>query len=122
MEDIDFNYVKQIGELSEEQRLTFYEILARNLTISVRSVWSDDELSDTEKVDRMKWINEIMHQITAKVSVTRRNEHEWTEEDVWEMIKGYVSQNHGIGGAVGSAIFQSYSYAAPKRLTNSATP
>lgn len=107
---MSFDYAKQIGELSAEQRLTFYEMLARNLTISVRGVWSDDRLSDVEKVDRMKWINEIMHRLTAKIFVTRRNEHEWTEQDVWEMIKDYVSQNPGIRGEVENAVLRSYSY------------
>ena len=109
---MDFDYAKQIGELSAEQRLTFYESFACNLTISIRGIWSDDELADAEKVDRMKWINEIMHRITAKISVTRRNEHEWTEQDIWGMIKGYVAQNPGIRGEVGTAILHSYSHVA----------
>ena len=107
---MDFDYAKQIGELSAEQRLTFYEMLARNLTISVRAIWSDDTLADAEKVDRMKWINEIMHRITAKISVTRRNENEWAEQDIYEMMKGYVSQNPGIRGEVANAVLQSYAY------------
>lgn len=107
---MDFDYAKQIGELSAEQRVSFYEMMACNLTISIRSIWSDDRIDDAEKVDRMKWINEIAHRITVKISVTRRNEHEWTEQDVWEMIKGFVSQNPGIRGAIGNAVLQSYSY------------
>jgi hypothetical protein len=107
---MNFDYPKEIGELSAEQRLTFYETFAHNLTISLRSVWSDDELTDAEKVDRMKWINEIMHRITAKISITRQNEHEWTEQDLWEMIKDYAAQNPGIRGEVGNAILHSYSH------------
>jgi len=109
-EPMSFDYANQIGALSTEQRLWFYEMLARNLTLAIRSVWLDDHLSDAEKVDRMKWINEIMHRVTAKISITRRNDHKWTEQDTWEMIKGFVSHNPGIGTEVGNAILSSYSY------------
>jgi hypothetical protein len=47
-------------KLSEEQRLHFYEVLAHNLTVAVRGVWSDSETSDAEKVERMKWVNEVL--------------------------------------------------------------
>ena len=57
---MDFDYVKLIEELSEEERLRFYEYLAHNLTVSVRAFWSDDGLTDTEKGTNLKWLNEIM--------------------------------------------------------------
>jgi len=38
---MDFDYVKLIGELSDEERLKFYEYLAHNLTVSVVELYSD---------------------------------------------------------------------------------
>jgi hypothetical protein len=70
----------------------------------------DINLSDAEKVDRMKWISEILHRVTAVILATRLNTHEWTDADMWEMIKGFVAQSNGIKGDVTFAILNSYEY------------
>jgi hypothetical protein len=111
---MSFNYMGRLNELTQEKRLRFYEQLACNLTISIRAVWSNVELSDTEKVDRMRWINEIMHRVTAKISVTRLNTCEWTDADMWEMIKCFVAQNEGIKADVAFAVLSSYEYVAQR--------
>ena len=74
----DFDFDADISALSDEHRLRFYETLAHNLTVSVRAVWSDDSKSDTEKVNAIRCINEILHRITSKIAVTRRSLHVWT--------------------------------------------
>jgi len=79
-------FAEQIGKLSDEQRLHFYEMLAHNLTVGIRGIWSDERIDDTEKVDRMKWVNEILHSVTARVYVLRLKTHEWTEEDFERLI------------------------------------
>ena len=53
-------FAEEMAKLSEEQRLHFYEVLAYNLTVAVRGVWSDNALTDAEKVERMKWVNELL--------------------------------------------------------------
>jgi len=83
-------------------------VLAHNLTVSIRVVWSDSSITDSEKVDQIKWINEVLHQVTAKVWVLRLNTHEWTEEDTWELMGGAVSQNPRINGPLSSAIKDTY--------------
>src|SRR4051794_20100518 len=102
------NYPESINGLTAEQRLHFYELLAHNLTVSVRAIWSNDDVSDAEKVDRIKLVNEIQHRVTSKVYVLRLRLHEWTEEDTWKMITGYVAQNKGIESDVDAAIRLSY--------------
>jgi hypothetical protein len=108
---VPFDYAKEISSLSEEQRLLYYELLAHNLTVSIRGVWLDETISDAEKLDRIKLINEILHRITSKIRILRLNEHEWTEEDTWVMIDEYISDNEGIRGEIYFAINQSYQYA-----------
>ena len=106
-----FDYPKEISALSEEQRLLYYELLAHNLTVSIRGVLWDETISDAEKLDRIKLVNEIQHRITSKIQVLRLHDHEWTEEDTWAMINEYISDNEGIRGEVYFAINQSYQYA-----------
>lgn len=99
-----FDYEKSIGDLPKEQRLRFYELLSHNLTVCIRSVWSDDSLTDGKKLDQIKLINEILHRTTAKISVIRLNTHEWSESDTWTMIQGWASKNQEVMGHIGWAI------------------
>jgi hypothetical protein len=70
-EGLTMRFAEQMGKLSDEQRLHYYEVLAHNLTVAMRCIWSDEQIGDAEKVDRMKWVNEILHSVTAKVYVLR---------------------------------------------------
>jgi hypothetical protein len=101
-------YAEQMGKLTEEQRPHYYEVLAHNLTVGMRGIWSDEQISDAEKVDRMKWVNEILHRVTAKVYVLRLKTHEWTEEDFERLILDYVAAHPGIAGEVGWAVKFTY--------------
>ena len=105
---MSFDYPKAISALPHARRLLFYELLAHNLTVSVRAIWSDEDITDAEKVDRMKWVNEILHRVTSKVRVLRLGEHEWTEEDSWLEIRHWVSQNPAIEADVNAAVKWSY--------------
>jgi hypothetical protein len=105
---MSFNYPKAIGALPNDVRLLFYELLAHNLTIVIRGIWSDEDTTDAEKVDRIKWVNEILHRVTAKVRVLRLGEHEWTEEESWLDILHWVSRNKAIEDYVNAAVKWSY--------------
>ncbi len=74
----------------------------------MRGILFAEGIPDPERVDRAKWLNEIAHRITSKVYVSRLNLHEWTESDIWEMIKGYVEENPAIEEEVNAAVKWSY--------------
>jgi len=101
---MSFNYPQEIPSLTAEERLHFYELLAHNLTVSIRGIWLDETISDTEKVERIKLVNEILHRVTSKIWVLRLNTHEWTEEDTWQMVNEYISDNENIRGEIFYAI------------------
>ena len=100
-------FAEQIAALTEEQRLHFYELLAHNLTVSMR-LWSDERLADAEKVARMKWINELLHRVTAKVWVLRLKTHEWTESDFGELVQAHMESHTETASEIRWAIRQSY--------------
>jgi len=108
---VELDFVNDVGALSPERLLRFYEVLSHNLTVSVRAVWSDDLLSDSEKVERMKWLNEIMHRLTTKTSALRLNKNDFSEADTWAMIEHYASLCPGIAAEVATATIRSYQYA-----------
>ena len=105
---MDFDYPQLTGNLSDEVRLRFYEILAHNLTVSVRAIWSDDTLSDAQKIECMKWLNEIMHGVVQKSAALRLGRDGFSEEATWGTIKHRVSQSPMLRGHVGWAIKTSY--------------
>jgi hypothetical protein len=105
---MDFDYPQLIGNLHHEERLRFYEILANNLTVSIRGIWSEDNLSDARKVEGMKWLNEIMHGVVQKSAALRAGRHSYSEEESWESIKHCVSLSPMLAGRVLWAVKASY--------------
>jgi hypothetical protein len=103
-----FDYPQLVMNLSEEERIRFYELLANNLTVNVRGIWSDDSLSDAQKVECMRWLNEIMHGVVQKSAALRSRRHSYSEEESWESINHCVSQSPAIDGSVEWAIKASY--------------
>jgi hypothetical protein len=103
-----FDYPELVGNLSEEERIRFYELFANNLTVNVRGIWSDDNLSDTQKVESMRWLNEIMAAVVQKSAALRSRRHSYSEEESWEAINHCVSQSPAIDESVEWAIEASY--------------
>ena len=101
-------FAERMNALTSGQRLHFYEVLAHNLTVEVRGIWSDDALSDAEKVDRMKWVNEVLHSVTAKVWVLRLGTHEWTEDDFGDLLAECAASHPGMQPALSAAVSRSY--------------
>lgn len=101
-------YALQMEKLHEDQRLHFYEVLAHNLTVAMRGIWSDERINDSEKVERMKWVNEILHSVTAKVYVLRLKTHEWSERDFENLLYECIVIHPGIAGEVGWAVKSTY--------------
>ncbi len=115
-----FDYPKLIGELNLKQKQIFYTYLAHNLTVSVRGVRLNGKLTDSQKVEGMKLINEIMHRLVLRIAELHKIEEieddSWTEADFWEMIKDWVSENYQVvAGEVGWAIKTSYNLAVSSK-------
>ncbi len=110
-------FAERTAALTAGQRLHFYEVPAHNLTVAIRGVWSDDSIGDAEKVERIRWVNEILHRATAKVWVLRLNTHEWTEEDFGSLVAGCVAHCPGIAAEVRAALDRSYRAVAGQDMT-----
>ena len=105
---MDFDYPHLIGNLSDEERLRFYEILAHNLTVSIRAIWSEDNLSEAQKVEGMKWLNEIMHRVVQKSAALRMGRNSFSEEASWGSIQHWVSLSPMLSRHVVWAVKASY--------------
>ena len=98
-----------VRKLTDEQRIRFYETLAQELTIGVRNICFIS-INPEEKVDRLKWINEIMHRVVVKIYCERTKSHEWSDTDFEGMVRHWVSKNLQIEDTVNNAIKDSYRY------------
>ncbi|WP_353572335.1 hypothetical protein [Candidatus Albibeggiatoa sp. nov. BB20] len=102
------NYADIINTLVQEEKISYYEFLAHSLTIACRSIWSDNELTEQQKIEGMKWLNEISHRIIAKIRIERTQAHEWKEEHIIGIMQHYVEQAPQIKNEVAWAIKESY--------------
>ena len=103
------DYLSKVAALSAEQRLRLFELLAHNLTIEARGVWSDPELSLEDQLDSLKKLNECLHRVTARVWVQRLNTHEWTDESFLALLSEADASLHPkVSGAVASALAISF--------------
>lgn len=103
------NYQEAITLLSPNERLYFYELFAHQLTSSIRGVLFTEELSDIERVDRAKWLNEINHRITFNIFfLDKENSQQLNESQIWEMINQNVEKNTAIAETVNTAMKHSY--------------
>jgi hypothetical protein len=118
MSRIELDYVRDVGSLPMESLIQFYEILAHNLTVSVRAIWSDEGLTDAERVEQMKWLNEIMHRVVLKSAALRTNSNKMSESATWRMIEGYIAECPQLAVHISSAI--SFSFRAVGHLRGSA--
>jgi hypothetical protein len=78
--------LEELKVLTPEQKLHFFELLAHDLTVTIRSAWSEPTLGAEEKVEAMKLINECLHRVTARIWVERLKTHEWTDEDLVGLV------------------------------------
>ena len=105
---IELDYVRQVGSLPHQSLIRFYEVLAHNLTVSIRAIWSDEGLNDSQKVERMKWINEVMHRVVLKSAALRMGRNERSEADTWDMMQHYISLCPDISADIAIATISSY--------------
>jgi hypothetical protein len=105
----------RVGSLSDAGCLLFYEHFARELTIAIRAIWSDDATSDAQKLDQIKWLNEILHGVVSKIIQLRLGTDTRSEAETADMIRHWVSQNPAIGGHVEYAVNSSLGNAEDHR-------
>ena len=102
-----------LTRLSAMQRLSFFELLAHNLTVGARGGWSEPGLSAEERVESLKQFNECLHRSTARIWVQRLSTHEWKDEDFVSLLADTDSKLHPrLRGSVAQAFDISYASAA----------
>ena len=54
-----------INSWNERTSVFFYRLISSNITISIRVVLEDEKLSEQEKLEEIKWLNEFHHHLLS---------------------------------------------------------
>lgn len=107
------DYVPLIAALSRSDKIRFYIVLARDLTIATRMIWADLHLSDAERVEQMKWVNEVQHRVINRLADLHGDYGTWTEQQVWDVIWQHLAQDRATAAHVRGALKRAYERVAP---------
>jgi hypothetical protein len=98
--DVD-RVLEQFEHLDCDARRAFLCIIAHDLTVAIRSIVFDPPVTETG-LDRVKAINESLHQLTSCVNPYKR----WSAHDEVLLIRGIVDSSfeHGFDSWIGRAV------------------
>jgi hypothetical protein len=63
-----------LSDKATDYKIRFLDYLLFEITIMNRAIWSDNEYSDTDKVDLLKWSNELTHRLWNLSFDLKRND------------------------------------------------
>ena len=91
----------EFERLDADARSSFLCLLAHDLTVAIRTVVYDPPVTDAG-LDRVKSINEALHQLTSCVNPR----HRWSAHDEAMLIRDIIQDSfkHGFDWAVGRAL------------------
>ena len=104
----NFNFVHAISKLTSDAKIAYYMNVSRNLTVSIRGIWSDETLNAADKLERLKWSNELMHRVINRVIDLRTEPHIWNEEDIWQLLHTTLAQCPVIHPDMDEALVAAY--------------
>ncbi len=75
-----------LSDKGTDYKIRFLDYLFFEITIMNRAIWSDNEYTDTDKVDLLKWSNELTHRLWNLSFDLKRNE----TNDFVVKFKGHI--------------------------------
>jgi hypothetical protein len=100
--------LKYVKQLDSAKKLEFYDRLGFNLTIAVRSIWSNPVTSDKEKIEAIKIVNELSHRVFNWMWKLRDGDQTFEDSNCFSVIEDYARQNREAAGEIAEAFKSSY--------------
>lgn len=76
-----------------QDKIKFIEALLFHFTLTGRALWSDVKLTDTEKVEGLKWLNELSHRIWNVKLELMQGIDDNSSKRLYENMKFYSEQS-----------------------------
>lgn len=96
--------IDELSLFSDPDKVLFCELLIFQFTLTNRGIWSDIKLQDKEKVDAMKWLNELSHRIWNIIFDLKNNKGDDSISRLYENIKFYSGQSDFLKMHLGPTI------------------
>jgi len=99
------------------RKIEFLECFLREMTIMNRAIWDDNDYDDSEKVNCLKWSNELAHRIwNIKFELERGND-ENSLNNLLDNIISYRKIEPKLGGHFGATLKSTYENATKTNTT-----
>ena len=95
-------------KLQPKEKMLLLDDILFSFTISGRGIWSDDEPSDKEKVEALKWLNELSHRIWNIKHELTQGEDKDSSVRLFENLKFYGEQSALLQVNIVPAILLAY--------------
>ena len=105
--DLKERMLQNLRTWNNDQRLSFIEFFAHELTICIRLIWSRAETGNTEKIEQIKWINEILHRLPMFAHTLRTGSGDWESTDIPQVVENCINQAPGLRELVTYAVIHS---------------
>lgn len=102
------DYAHVLSLFTKDETLLFYEKLAHELTVAIRGFWSHPEHSDAQKIEELKWTNEIMHRVTSQIHSIRMGIHSESEVHFFEGVLHWIQHCPSMQEGINEALFRAF--------------
>ena len=102
------NFESLVGTLTESERDDFYVLLLSYLTIAGRMIWSDEQSSQKQVIEGMKWLNEILDDVLKMVGSSHLRDQYMTDLGIAGSLRHYVSLAPHIESDISYALRSAY--------------
>ncbi|MES2734523.1 MAG: hypothetical protein V4714_22435 [Bacteroidota bacterium] len=89
--------------------IEFCDRISQNITISIRSIWADEEMKDRDKVEAIKWINEFHHRINnIRLDIKTRTNVTDRIQAIFENARDYAQENAHANAGISISLIDSF--------------
>jgi hypothetical protein len=108
--------------LTRLDKIRFLEALLFCFTIAGRGIWSDDRLPESEKVEGLKWLNELTHRVWHIRFELQEGECKDSIERLYGNLKFYREQSSALGSHLVPTTIAAFKMFKEIRVDNGMSP
>lgn len=90
-----------INQMTQNKQIKFLEMFLKNMPTMNRGIWGDDDYSDANKVDCLKWSNELCHRLWNMKLELVANEKMDCGDRFIKQLKFHANQNKDFAAQLG---------------------
>ncbi len=100
--------IEKMSDWELNKKNKFLEKFLKNMTVMNRAIWDDNEFSESEKLDCLKWSNELAHRIWNLKDNLEQAIDQDSGNQFLSHILFYRNQQPKLGGHLGGVLKLTY--------------